>query len=233
MQNDFQLNNNNEAGGQNQAPSPLGKNQKIAAAVLAVFAIAVIFMWAAQFKKSISGPFSGGEEAASGDQVSLQQEDSEESLRAKDTDGDGLSDWDELYFYKTSPYLEDSDSDGFTDKQEIDNEKDPNCPVGRDCDSSGIVEGDADVVNPGSKADDSDSLNTLMDQLNVDQNLSQPGQAGAGAAEMPAELKAIFGSNMDAATLRQTLLQYGMKKEALDKISDEQLMQSYKEILGG
>lgn len=216
----------------NQKP-PLGKNQKIAAAVLAVFAIAVVFMWAAQFKKSISGPFSGdGEEAASGDQVSLQQDDSEESLRAKDTDGDGLSDWDELYFYKTSPYLEDSDSDGFTDKQEIDNEKDPNCPVGRDCNSAGIVEGDADVVNPESKADNSDSLNTLMDQLNVDQSMSS-GQSGAGAAEMPAELKAIFGSNMDVATLRQTLLQYGMKKEALDKISDEQLMQSYKEILGG
>ncbi|MBU4347195.1 hypothetical protein KJ586_01800 [Patescibacteria group bacterium] len=232
MQENFQLENNNQ--NQFDQRPPLGRNQKIAAAVLAVFAIAVVFMWAAQFKKSISGPFSNGSEnAQTGDQTSLQQEDSEESLRAKDTDGDGLSDWDELYFYKTSPYLEDSDSDGFTDKQEIDNEKDPNCPVGRDCDSSGIVEGDADVVNPGSKADDSDSLNTLMDQLNVDQNLSQSGQAGAGAAEMPAELKAIFGSNMDAATLRQTLLQYGMQKEALDKISDEQLMQSYKEILGG
>jgi hypothetical protein len=231
MQENFQLENDNQ-NNFNQKP-PLGRNQKIAAGVLAVFAIAVVFMWAAQFKKSISGPFSGGgEEAASGDQTSLQQDDSEESLRAKDTDGDGLSDWDELYFYKTSPYLEDSDSDGFSDKQEIDNGKDPNCPVGRDCNSAGIVEGDADVVNSGSKADDSDSLNTLMDQLNVDQNMSSA-QGGAGAAEMPAELKAIFGSNMDAATLRQTLLQYGMQKEALDKISDEQLMQSYKEILGG
>lgn len=233
MQDNYQLNNNKEDAEQEQEPTHqrLGRNQKIAAAVLAVFAIAVIFMWAAQFKKSVSGPFSGGgEETASGGKTSYQQEDSEESLRAKDTDGDGLSDWDELYFYKTSPYLEDSDSDGFTDKQEIDNEKDPNCPVGRDCNSAGIVEGDADVVSSGSQADNSDSLNTLMDQLNVDQNLSQ---SGAGAAEMPAELKAIFGSDMDAASLREMLLQYGMKKEALDKISDEQLMQSYKEILGG
>ncbi len=36
-----------------------------------------------------------------------------------DTDGDGLSDIDEVTFYETSPILADSDADGFSDYQEI------------------------------------------------------------------------------------------------------------------
>lgn len=57
----------------------------------------------------------------------------EGELRTKDTDGDGLNDWDELNTYKTSPYVADSDSDGVSDSSEIALGQDPNCPKGRDC----------------------------------------------------------------------------------------------------
>lgn len=56
-----------------------------------------------------------------------------ESLRDKDTDQDGISDYDELYVYKTSPYITDSDSDKISDKIEIDQGTDPNCPAGMVC----------------------------------------------------------------------------------------------------
>lgn len=36
-----------------------------------------------------------------------------------DTDGDGLSDWDELVLYKTSPLLADTDGDGWSDYAEV------------------------------------------------------------------------------------------------------------------
>ena len=55
------------------------------------------------------------------------------SLQQKDTDGDGLSDYDELNRYKTSPYLKDSDSDTYDDNAEIASGNDPNCPKGQDC----------------------------------------------------------------------------------------------------
>lgn len=49
------------------------------------------------------------------------------SLHTKDTDTDGLSDYDELYGYNTSPYLRDSDSDGTDDAAEVAAGTDPNC----------------------------------------------------------------------------------------------------------
>lgn len=61
--------------------------------------------------------------------------DSPEALLAqtKDTDRDGIPDAQELQVYKTSPFLEDSDSDGTRDKEEINTGTDPNCPKGKDC----------------------------------------------------------------------------------------------------
>jgi hypothetical protein len=56
-----------------------------------------------------------------------------EDLKNKDTDGDGLSDYQELYTTKTSPYIADSDSDGVSDKAEVDRGTDPNCPEGATC----------------------------------------------------------------------------------------------------
>lgn len=50
-----------------------------------------------------------------------------------DTDGDGLSDIEEQNIYGTSPYLADTDSDGDSDKAEIDAGENPICAKGQDC----------------------------------------------------------------------------------------------------
>lgn len=55
------------------------------------------------------------------------------SLMSKDTDKDGLSDYDEVYLYRTSPYLQDTDSDTYLDKQEIETLNDPTCPAHQTC----------------------------------------------------------------------------------------------------
>jgi hypothetical protein len=51
----------------------------------------------------------------------------------KDTDGDGITDLDEINVTKTSPYLADSDSDGVPDGEELRLGTDPLCPEGQDC----------------------------------------------------------------------------------------------------
>jgi len=220
--NDNYPNNNGFEPNQPSPPPPLGKNQKIAAAVLAGFAIFILIAWAVQLKKSISGPFA----VKSGSQSqTINSGNSAEELKAKDTDKDGLSDWDELNVYHTSPYLEDSDSDGFIDKQEVDSGKDPNCPTGRDCYSLGIVDGDKSVVSQGEAEQDNSTLNGLVDQLGA----SQPGQTGTSSFNA-SQVESLMGRSMDAATLRQLLLQAGMDKTVLDKINDEELMKSYQEV---
>ncbi len=212
----------------------IGRWQKIAAAALAIFAVLAIGMWMVQFKKSIQSPLarkSGGNAKVETQNIaSLQDENNDEALKNKDTDVDGLSDYDELNIYKTSPYLEDSDSDGFSDKQEIDNGKDPNCPAGRDCYRSGVVEGDKAVTSEGEKNKQqvNDSLTNLLNQtgtaLPSAGGQQETGAGGSAAAE------SLLGGSLDAPTLRQMLLNAGMQKEALDKISDAELMKSYSEV---
>jgi hypothetical protein len=129
----------NEAGDPSDHPphSELSQGQKIAVAVLVFFAIIVVFFWFSQYRQNLNQAFlpqgQNADEAPAENCPGGVCPPSEQELRAKDTDGDGLSDWEELYVYGTSPYLEDTDSDGIPDKQEILAGSDPNCPGDRDC----------------------------------------------------------------------------------------------------
>jgi len=63
-----------------------------------------------------------------------------------DTDGDGLSDYDEINVFKTSAFLKDSDGDGLSDYDEVKAGTDPNCSTGKDC-SASTVEANTVVDN--------------------------------------------------------------------------------------
>jgi len=192
----------------------LGKNQKIAVAVLGVLAVAVVITWMAQFKKSINGPFSYNPTETTKSTTTCEGPECQESLKTKDTDGDGLTDWDELNIYGTSPYLEDSDSDGIPDKEEIEAGADPNCPAGRDCSAL------ADISSESSEEASSTEL---------DLNLGSTGEELTSDQEKI--LQDILAGQVDASALREMLLESGMDQETLNQISDEDLLASYKEVL--
>ena len=198
----------------------LGKNQKIAVAVLGVLAVAVIGAWMVQLKKSINSPFSYNPGETNKSTDTCEGPECQESLKTKDTDKDGLTDWDELNIYETSPYLEDSDSDGVFDKEEIEAGKDPNCPIGRDCSStdlsSGITGGESDLQN----------------QLNLQTATSTLGDTGQLTPTQQQDLQKILQGQSDVSSLRKMLLESGMDEKTLNEISDEDLMASYKEVLG-
>ncbi len=97
--------------------------------LVAILAL-VLGFW--QLRNSIRLPFAPPANTNEANSTPSNNEDIE-SLKNKDSDGDGLSDYDEIYLYHTSPYLKDTDSDGVDDKTEITRGTDPNCPEGKAC----------------------------------------------------------------------------------------------------
>ena len=138
------------------------------------------------------------------------------SLTQVDTDHDGLSDYDEINNYHTSPYLEDTDSDGIPDGVEVKNGTDPNCPTGKVCNGT-------DIAPLASSTNSSLSTSTIETP-----SLSLPADMASGSQQI---LQNALDGKADAATLRQLLLTSGADKSMLDQISDEDLMKSYQETL--
>lgn len=117
--------------------SELTKEQKTGFVLLLFFAIATVALGFLQLRNTIYSPFAltltKNEKAAT-----LQDEATR--LQSIDTDRDGINDYDEINFYQTSAYLPDTDSDGKTDKQEIDAKTDPLCPQGQKCEETNAPE---------------------------------------------------------------------------------------------
>jgi hypothetical protein len=212
------------------AGNKLTANKKMALAGLVFFGLVIIFFWLGDLKNSLSRPFlptspmiSSGEILSCSDGSCLEAEES--NLRVMDTDKDSLSDWDELNTYGTSPYLEDTDSDGVNDRQEIISGANPNC-LGEDC---GFGEPITDPdLNIGEEEAD----------LATDKDLEESGisigetEIKLGEGEMnDMELLKLLGGESDASALREALAAAGMGKEVLDKLSDQDLMSLYQDSL--
>lgn len=190
----------------------LTKPRKIALVVLVVLAVAIIIFWIWQIRSQINGPFSLTD-TNSGDNSSLNSA-TADILKGMDTDSDGLSDYDEIYIYGTSPYLEDTDGDGISDYDEVMRGTDPLCLEGKNCYTDSEIE-------------TTDAPNILPPLLDMDNN-----DLGVytGVDEQTA-LQALSG-NIDAQALRDLLLSTGVTTvDILDQISDEDLLKSYRESL--
>lgn len=124
-----------------------------------------------------------------------------EGLREKDTDNDGLSDYDEFYVYKTSPYIADSDSDQLSDKIEVEQGTNPNCPEGEE------------------------ACSTTFDGALV------AGTTGSEIFPELAPETGIDVSNYTADELRIMLADMGVSRDALTTFSDEEILEIYRETL--
>ncbi|MCX6794462.1 MAG: thrombospondin type 3 repeat-containing protein [Candidatus Falkowbacteria bacterium] len=187
----------------------LFKSQKNTVIILAASAVFIIVFGVWQVSARINRPFNYQTATV----TDLSNADYINLLKNTDTDKDGLSDYDEIYVYKTSPYLEDTDSDGLSDKQEVDNGTDPNCPQGKDC-SAAIDTSTAATINAsGTPADAGSSIGLNSTSANE------------------AALQSALNGQSDAAALRQLLIESGKTVEELSQISDADLMRSYQEIL--
>ena len=126
----------------------------------------------------------------------------------KDTDGDGLSDFEEQNIYKSSPYVTDSDSDGIADGEEVKKGTDPACPTGKNC----------------FKGDYGFSFDT---SAGVGANTSST------TAVDPITDVALLNGTPTPDQIRKLLIKAGAKPEALAKLSDADLLKTYQETLDG
>ena len=111
----------------------ISKIDKQIVGIFAFLGLATLFFGFLQFRTNIKEPFNAflpDYNIKSNEQIAYEKL---ADLKLKDSDGDTLNDYDELYQYNTSPYISDSDSDNIPDNEEIKNGTDPNCIEGREC----------------------------------------------------------------------------------------------------
>ncbi|TSC84676.1 MAG: Peptidoglycan-associated outer membrane protein [Parcubacteria group bacterium Gr01-1014_13] len=185
-----------------QASAGLSKEQKIGVILLSVFSVFAIGLGILQIRNTMYAPFSLSKKIPP-----LIRDDinSTEALMYRDTDKDGLNDFDELYVYATSPYLADTDSDGLEDKAEVDKGSDPLCAEGQSCGEVGVSE---DVL--------------------LGAPIIPSVTSTLGPEPSPEDINKILS---DPAQVRKILLDSGLDKKIIDATSDADLMKMVKDIL--
>jgi len=146
-----------------------------------------------------------------------------EELQKKDTDGDGLSDYLELYAYGTSPYLEDTDGDGDPDRAELEAGTDPNCIKGQTCSTGALDETEVadqhldnflgesyeDAPNPNdySSGFSEDAINEIVDPIGY------------------------VIENTSTEDMRTLFAESGVEESVLTQLSDEEVRTMFEEML--
>ena len=186
------------------------QQQKVSVIALGVFAIAAITLGLLHVNQGLMGAVAWNPKEKTIEQTQKKKEDTAQDLQSKDTDGDGLDDFEELQVFSTSPYLADTDGDNIDDAKEVQSGKDPNCPEGKTC---GV--GEAAIAG-------------------AESSVSGFGLSGGELKppEVPKELQQLLsGEGMDATTLSALLGQNGIKEELLKDVSDADLTRLYGDAL--
>lgn len=227
-------------GSENSVSARFSKQQKIGLSVLFFLTLLIIGLWYWQLKKNIIYPLYGGMSPAElAKQRASQASAATAGSQVKDTDKDGLSDFHEMTLYKTSPFLADTDGDSLSDKQEIDEGTDPNCPQGKDCANNDLLITTNNNIPTELLAGASSTPSNGQLDLNVLNELgadtSQISNAGL-SQEGATSLQQVFGDNPDPQTLRQQFLAAASEasdKEMITSMSDDQILQLYQVMIAG
>ncbi|MFH2063021.1 MAG: hypothetical protein ABIJ46_02590 [bacterium] len=206
----------------------LTAHQKLGLGVIVVIGLTTLIFGMFQLRRSIFDPLSrdGGIDLKTPEQI---EEERIAALKAADTDQDQLSDYDELYLFRTSPFLSDSDSDGLADGVEVARSSDPNCPVGKVC---------RQVSSNTSVSSDSGSTGS--------NTTSAPPNVSPDEATILQAMERVFGDineltpekmndrlqTLSPEALRSFMLEIGVPQQMLDQADDATLRQLLMETMG-
>ncbi|MEI6511374.1 MAG: hypothetical protein WCO25_05040 [Candidatus Uhrbacteria bacterium] len=191
----------------------LTNEQKAAFVLLTFLGLGGVVLGFLSFGANIRRPFDMqlAKSANSAPYLTIDQKDAaeKEAQKTRDTDADGLTDYDELYVFRTSPYISDTDSDGIDDKTEAYAGTNPNCPEGKAC--GGVTTGDAS----GTSTAVTDLVGGITDS-GIGSDLSK--YDFKSEADVQKYVKSITVDQ-----IRKALAESGVPQEKLDAITDEQL----------
>lgn len=227
----------------------LDRQQKISLLVISIIGIGVLVFGFWQFTSGMKIPFpSFANENENNNSEQIQVNDiNDEALKNQDSDQDGLSDYDEKYVYSTSPYLEDTDSDGYKDKEEIENGYDPTCPSGVNCFSEGFEEttipGLTVSAEPGAMTIDEirnellstglvdgETLASIDDETLMELYAQSMGTEGETVEQnTPTTLQDL--QNYTPDQIRAILIQEGLSEEEVNAIDDKTLLEMFDDSL--
>ncbi len=182
-----------------QTIQKLSREQKIGFVLLLAFGIIAVTLGFVQIRNTMYAPFALNSVVPPDVKDAVNDA---AALQYRDTDGDGLSDFSELYVYSTSPYIKDTDGDGLDDKAEILQGKNPLCAEGAACNNF--------IYN--------DNLTGSQNSTSSINGVVIPPDPGA----LPEFIKQI----QDPKQVREMIIASGaVSKEILDQIPDNLLMQ--------
>lgn len=195
------------------------KEQKLSVLILSVCGVLAIGISMYQMNENVRGPFMTDKASALAFKQGLAPTD--DAIAAKqqrtDTDGDGISDWDEVNTYHTNPNLKDTCGDGIPDNVRI--------ATGRNLTCTGIG-------NPGGLLDTTaiESTSTFMlEDQSVGPNPTAIGSDflnGVVNAGSTGATSTGFSVPRDPAAIRAAL-QGSVDQAKLDAVTDAQLLKYY------
>lgn len=160
-------------------------------------------------------------------------------LKTKDTDGDGLSDFDEQYIYSTSIFLDDTDSDNIKDKDEVNNGTNPLCKEGENCsqiDVSNETTTEQEILAQATP----EEIREILKQAGI----TEEQLAGLSNEDLNKIYQEALQSTSNNTTsseglvptaqeLRQQLAAGGLDAKILESLDDATLLQIYQESVMG
>lgn len=236
--------------------------QKLIVASLVIFSVGTIVVGFLQFKTFLEKPFF--EDKLVEDKVKIrgpldfyqylleQKQNNKDltSLQKRDSDMDGLTDYQETYVYHTNPYAADTDFDGVSDKEEIAKGTDPNCANNE----PGCLAADSAVTSSGASPAASASVGAAVSGQGVLNDTTQtqikdlanqvdtlnsatgtsPDLTGQSFSQLLPEQKAEikqYYTSLQPADLRQLLISQGFPAEQINTLSDDDLQKTLQQLL--